>query len=614
MASAASHTSFLAPVLVFCAAAVIAVPLFRRLGQSGVLGYLAAGVAIGPFGLSLIQDPEVVTGVAELGVVLLLFIVGLELKLSRLASMKRDILGLGLSQLAISAAVVGAVAAAVGLAGPASFVVGVALALSATSIALQMLEERGDLHTRYGERAFAVLLFQDLAIVAILAVLPLLAGAGGALRSTPTESLIAIGTAVAVLVGAVVVGRYGLNPFFRLLASSGAREVMTASALLVVFGTALLMDRVGLSMAMGAFLAGLLLAESNFRHQLEADIEPFRGVLLGLFFMSVGMSIDGGLVRDDWRMLALATPAIVLGKTAVVAALFRATGSSWRDAVRAGALLSPAGEFAFVLLPLAATLGVVGAATAQQATALAALTMLVGPVAAKMLDLALERTRKPAPELPAEDFGDANASVLVIGFGRFGQVIDQVLLAHGVDVTVIDNNVERIRASARFGVRIYYGDGTRLDILRAAGAARAQIICVCIDDREATLKIVEMVHQEFPNARTYARAYDRIHAIDLMNHEVDFQLRETFESALTFSRAMLEELGLDAAEAASLVDDVRKRDIARLVLQQAGGTLGGADLLRGRDITPEPLVAPKLKPRALTAETRDIIGDGDGRT
>jgi monovalent cation:proton antiporter-2 (CPA2) family protein len=614
MASAASHTSFLSPILVFCTAAVIAVPLFRRLGQSGVLGYLAAGVAIGPSGLSLIRDPEVVTGVAELGVVLLLFIVGLELKLSRLSSMKRDILGLGLGQLAISAAVVGGVGTAMGLAGPAALVVGVALALSATSIALQMLEERGDLHTPYGERAFAVLLFQDLAIVAILAVLPLLAGAGGPLRSTPMESLIAAGTALGVLGGALVVGRYGLNPFFRLLASSGAREVMTASALLVVFGTALLMDRVGLSMAMGAFLAGLLLAESNFRHQLEADIEPFRGILLGLFFMSVGMSIDGGLVRDDWRMLAIATPAIVIGKTAVVAALFRATGSSWRDAARAGALLSPAGEFTFVLLPLAVTLGLVGGPTAQQATALAALTMLVGPVAAKVLDLVLERTRKPAAELPPEDFGDANASVLVIGFGRFGQVIDQVLLAHGVDVTVIDNNVERIRASARFGFRIYYGDGTRLDILRAAGAARAQIICVCIDDREAAVKIVEMVHQEFPNARTYARAYDRIHAVELMNREVDFQLRETFDSALAFSRAMLEELGVDPAEAASLVDDVRKRDVARLVLQQAGGALGGVDLLRGRGISPEPLVAPKLKPRALNAETRDIIGDRDERT
>jgi voltage-gated potassium channel Kch len=374
------------------------------------------------------------------------------------------------------------------------------------------------------------------------------------------------------------------------------------------------MDHVGLSMAMGAFLAGLLLAESNFRHQLEADIEPFRGILLGLFFMSVGMSIDGGLVRDDWRMLALATPAVVLGKTAVVAALFRVTGSSWREAARAGALLSPAGEFAFVLLPLAATLGLIGGATAQQATALAALTMLVGPVATKLLDLALERSRERGPELPSEDFADANASVLVIGFGRFGQIIDQVLLAHGVDVTVIDNNVERIRASARFGFRIYYGDGTRLDILRAAGAARAQMICVCVDDKDAALKIVEMVHQEFPNARTFARAYDRIHAVALMNREVDFQLRETFESALVFSRAMLEELGVDSAEAASVVEDVRKRDIARLILQQAGGTLGGADLLRGRGISPEPLVTPKLKSRALTAETRDIIGDGDERT
>ena len=306
MASAAPQASFLLPVLTFCAAAVVAVPLFRRIGQSAVLGYLAAGVAIGPSGLSLVADPETVRGVAELGVVLLLFIVGLELKLSRLLSMRRDIFGLGLAQMAVTAFLFGGVAHTAGLAFSAAVVIGVALALSATAIALQTLEERGDLQSSYGQRSFAVLLFQDLSIAPLLAALPLLATAGAAAADTPSGSaLTGVATAVAAVGAVVVVGRYGLNPFFRLLASSGAREILTASALLVVLGTALVMEHAGLSMAMGAFLAGVLLAESNFRHQLEADIEPFRGILLGLFFMSVGMSIDVSLVREHWLLLPL---------------------------------------------------------------------------------------------------------------------------------------------------------------------------------------------------------------------------------------------------------------------------------------------------------------------
>jgi monovalent cation:proton antiporter-2 (CPA2) family protein len=606
MASVAAHTSFLQPILVFCAAAVIAVPLFRRLGQSAVLGYLAAGVAVGPSGLSLIADPEVVTGVAELGVVLLLFIVGLELKISQLLSMRKDIFALGLAQVALTAAVLAAIAVAGGLSGSGATIVGTALALSATSVALQMLEERGDLQAHYGQRAFAVLLFQDLSIVAILVVLPFLASAGATATMDLVEAATAAGVAALTLAGAIVVGRYGLNPFFRLLAASGAREVMTASALLVVLGTALVMNHVGLSMGMGAFLAGLLLAESNFRHQLEADIEPFRGMLLGLFFMSVGMSIDLALVRQHWLLLALATPTIVVVKIAVVAGLFRATRSPWRDGLRAGAMLAPAGEFAFVLLPAAAGLGILTAMTAQGATALAALTMLVGPLGVKALDAVLARVRQPEPE--PDDFAEATASVIVVGFGRFGQVVNQVLLAQGVEGTVIDNDVEQIRSAARFGMRVYYGDGTRLDILRAAGAERAELICVCVDDRDAALKIVDIAHEEFRQARTYVRAYDRRHAIELMNREVDHFVRETFESALAFSGAVLQELGVEREQAAKVVDDVRKRDVARLVLQQAEGALAGADLVR---VSPEPLTAPRAKPRALTAETRDIIGDDE---
>ncbi|ACL62003.1 monovalent cation:proton antiporter-2 (CPA2) family protein [Methylobacterium nodulans] len=609
MASTADHASFLPPVLTFLSAAVIGVPIVRMLGQSAVLGYLAAGVVIGPSGLSLIPEAETARSVSELGVVLLLFIIGLELEISRLISLRRDILGLGTLQLVTCAAALGGLAMLGGLAPAASVVVGIALALSATAVALQLLQERRDLGAPYGQRAFAILLFQDLSIVAILALLPLLASTGtSAGENWLSEALSSTGSAVAAVVAAVVVGRYGLNPFFRLLAASGAREVMTAAALLVVLGTALLMEHVGLSMAMGAFLAGLLLAESNFRHQLEADIEPFRGMLLGLFFMSVGMSIDVALVRAHWLGLSAAMVSAILLKTTIVAGLFRLFGSPWLDALRGAAVLAPAGEFAFVLLPVAGELGIVDGAAGRLAIALAALTMLVGPLAAKGLDGFLARRRTGALEPAYDVIENAEARVLVVGFGRFGQILNQVLLAQGISVTVIDKDVEQIRSAARFGFRVYYGDGTRLDVLRAAGAGRAELICICIDDPEETLKIIDLVHAEFPSARTYVRAFDRVQAIEAMNRDVDFVIRETVESALAFGRATLEALGVAAAEAAGIADDVRKRDVARLVLQQAGEPLDRSDPMRSLvRIKPEPLTTPKRSSRALTAETQDII-------
>jgi CPA2 family monovalent cation:H+ antiporter-2/glutathione-regulated potassium-efflux system protein KefB len=582
------------------------------MGLSGVLGYLVAGLVIGPSGLSLIGEAETVRGVAEIGVVFLLFIVGLELKLSRLLSMRRDIFGLGAAQLLATATIFGAVAVAAGAPARSGVVIGLALALSATSIALQLLEERGDLQSAYGQRSFAILLFQDLSIAPILALMPLLATAG-AVRGEGgvLQTLIGAATAISALAAVVLVGRYGLNPFFRLLAASGAREVMTASALLVVLGTALLMEKVGLSMAMGAFLAGVLLAESNFRHQLEADIEPFRGILLGLFFMSVGMSIDRALIAQHWPALLLATLAAVAAKIAIIAFLLRAFGSPRTDALRGGAVLAMAGEFAFVLLPVAAALGLLTGAMTQFVTALAALTMLVAPLAAKVLDLALARRPRAAPEPEPNSFDGPDGRVLVIGFGRFGQIVDQVLLAKGISVTVIEKNVDRIRAAARFGFRIFYGDGTRLDVLRAAGIERADVVCICVDDREAALKIVEIVHEEFPQVRTCVRAYDRIHAIDLMKREADFQIRETFESALAFGQAALEELGLDPSEAAAVTADVRRRDIARLVMQKSEGIMGGADLLHGTRLEPEPLIAPRARSHGLSPETRDIIGEDE---
>jgi monovalent cation:proton antiporter-2 (CPA2) family protein len=614
MASTASHVSFLPPILTFCGAAVVAVPVFRLLGLSAVLGYLAAGVAIGPSGLSLVEDPQTIATVAELGVVLLLFIIGLELKLSHLWEMKRDIFGLGFAQLAVTALCLGGAAYAIGFSPRASFVTGVAVALSATAIALQMLGERNDLQRPYGQRSFAILLFQDLSVVPLLAILPLLASGAAAEGGSLMDRLLAVGEAILGIAAVVLIGRYGLNPFFRILARSGAREVMTASALLVVLGAALLMQEVGLSMAMGAFLAGLLLAESNFRHQLEADIEPFRGMLLGLFFMSVGMSIDLALVREQWLLLAIAAPAVIFGKSLLIAVLSRLFGASWRDGLRSGTLLCTAGEFAFVLLPVATGLGLMSAAEAQPVTALAAITMLLGPLLStfieKMVANRSESEEQPDLQGLAGHEGELESRVLVIGFGRFGQIVNQVLLAQGVEATVIDKDVERIRDAGRFGLQVYYGDGTRLDVLRAAGAEKAEMICICIDDQEALMKIIEIIHENFQNARSFVRAFDRIHAIELMNRDVDYQIREVFESAIVFGRAALEELGIEPEAAAAAANDVRKRDIARLVLQKEVGTMGGAELVVGAKITPEPLTVPTSRARALSPETRDILGEG----
>jgi CPA2 family monovalent cation:H+ antiporter-2/glutathione-regulated potassium-efflux system protein KefB len=605
----ASHASFLPPVLTFCAAAVVAVPLFRRFGLSAVLGYLAAGVLIGPSVLRLITDADAIRGIAEIGVVLLLFIVGLELQPSRLIAMRKDIFGAGTAQLGITALVVGALGMTLGLSWQGAVAVGLAMGLSATAIALQLLEERGDRDENYGRRTFSILLFQDIAIAPVLALLPL-AAVGASASGGPAKAALGVALALGAIAAVALVGRYALNPIFRLLAKADAREVMTAAALLVVLGSAVLMEQVGLSMALGAFLAGVLLAESNFRHELEADIDPFRGLLLGLFFMAVGMSIDLDLVRRNWIFLVLAAPALVVLKIAIAASILRASCSSASEAIRAGALLSPAGEFSFVILPLAASLALLTKEQAALVTALAALTMLIGPIAAKLIEMRLAK-HPPPEETMDEDFaGAGKGAVVIIGFGRFGQVVTQTMLTQKIDVTVIDKNVESIRAATRFGFKVHYGDGTRLDVLRAAGAGKARLIAVCVDDRAAAKRITEMVKENFPQARAHVRAFDRIHAVELMSVGVDRFVRETFESALYFGRISLETLGLSPDEAAAITADVRKRDLARLEAQAAEGMLARPDLLRGTTptLTPEPLVQPRKVGAAVNEETRIAVG------
>jgi monovalent cation:proton antiporter-2 (CPA2) family protein len=606
MAQQHADFGFLTLGLVLLAAAVLSVPIARRLGLSAIVAYLVAGIIIGPYGIAAFGTPESIVPVSELGVVLLLFLIGLELEMSRLIAMRRDIFGLGAAQLALTAAAIGGTAYFCGLLDwRGAVVAGLALAMSATAIALQILEERGQLQQVYGQRAFAILLFQDMAVVPLLAALPLLAPGSHGTPAGLMDGLRAVAWIAGAIALIVVAGRYLLNPFFRLLAQTGSREVMTAAALLVVLGASLLMQQAGMSMALGAFLAGVLLAESNYRHELEADIEPFRGLLLALFFMGIGMTIDMAAVRANlWLILAAALAVTVL-KAGIVGLLFRATCAHHSDALRAGSILTGAGEFAFVLIPLGAALSILDAREASVVTAIAAITMLLGPLVATATEKLLQWNTQSAEQEP-DDFTDAHGAVLLIGFGRFGQIVSQCLLAEGIEVTIIDNDPEMIQQASRFGFRVYYGDGTRLDVLRAASTAETRLIAICVDNRENASRIVDLVRAEFPGMQLYVRAFDRRHSLQLIAKGVDFELRETYESALKFGRRSLEALGLDDERAAAIEEFVRGRDLDRLALQQAEGIAAGRDLLRSRMVQ-EPLSKPTRAGEAVNPEAREII-------
>ncbi|MEW6121338.1 MAG: monovalent cation:proton antiporter-2 (CPA2) family protein [Pseudomonadota bacterium] len=599
------HTLFLAG-LAFLLAAVISVPIAKRLGLSPVVGYLLAGITIGPAGFD-VADPHVVITVAELGVVLLLFLIGMELQPSRLLSMGRYIFGLGTAQLLVTGLLITAVGWSLGLGLAGAFIAGMALAMSATSIALQILNERGDLPSGYGQRAFSILLFQDIAIVPLLALVPLLAPAAARFQGEPMMLAFKAGAVIAAVAALVLAGRYLLNPFFRLLARSGAREAMTAAALLVVLGAAGLMASVGLSMALGAFLAGLLLSESTFRHELEANIDAFRGLLLSFFFMGIGMSLDMKVLLPHIVPLVAAAVLITAIKFAVVFGLYRTDHTTRTDAARAGAVLMPAGEFAFVLFPLALANGLLSREQSEFLTATAAITMMIGPLVFAGITYLLPKFRRAAPEPEPDDFSNADGRVLVIGFGRFGQIVSQCLLAEGVGVTIIDSDVEMIQSAGRFGVHIYYGDGTRLDVLRAAGADQAEVIAVCVDDREAADRIVDIVQASMPHVRLHVRSYDRAHSMDLLRKGVDYEMRETLESAFSFGSRTLEALGLEREAVAGLVAEVRAKDRARLQRQVEEGLYAGIDLIANRKLEPEPLTQPDKPARPLNPEAQDVL-------
>ncbi|APG90164.1 monovalent cation:proton antiporter-2 (CPA2) family protein [Sinorhizobium americanum] len=588
--------------LMLLGGAVVAAPLFKRLGLGTILGYLAAGIVIGPVAQSITEGEEILH-VSELGVVFLLFIIGLELKPSRLWQMRRDIFGLGTAQVVATGLVLSFLIEFFDLLPwTGSVIAGFGLALSSTAFAMQILEENNDTNTRYGQRAFSILLLQDLAIVPLLALIPLMATRAPEATTTPFEDFALAIAAIAALYAA---GRYLLNPLFQVIARTGARDVMIAAALLVVMGAATMMQLAGLSMAMGAFLAGVLLAESSYRHELEADIEPFRGILQALFFMAVGLSLQLGVVAENYLLILIAVPLLMAVKSLVLYGLCRATGSHHNDAVRIGLLLPQGGEFGFVLFTAAAVAGVFTQGVASLLVAIVTLSMALTPVAA-LISRRLLREQDDMEDEIEEDFEGAGADVLMIGFSRFGQIAAQILLAGGRDVTIIDHSAARVRQAATFGFRIYFGDGTRLDVLRAAGIEKAKIVAVCTQKKEITDRIINLVQAEYPNARIFARSYDRLHTLELRAQGVEYELRETFESGLLFGRKTIEALGVNGEEAIAIMDDIRRRDEARLVLQEAEGITAGRHMLHSEPVRPEPLVKPKRDVNH-TAETEERI-------
>jgi len=605
MAAEAASGSELVQVVALLTAGVVAVPIFRRMRLGSILGYLAAGLVIGPFGLRVFSEPEAILHVAELGVVMFLFIIGLEMQPSRLWNLRREIFGLGAMQVGVCALLLTLVGVLGGFPVALSFVAGAGFVLTSTAIVMQILEERGDVSTPKGQRMVSILLFEDLAIVPLLALVAFLAPAGP--EMSLSERLVDVAIGVASIVGLIVAGRYLLNPLFRILADSRAREVMTAAALLVVLGSALAMQLGGLSMAMGAFLAGVMLSESTFRHQLEADVEPFRGILLGLFFMAVGMSLDLSVVAANWQTVAIYVVAYMVMKAfgIYVVARFR---SNHRDALERAVVMAQGGEFAFVLYSAATAVGIIDGEANAILTAIIIVSMILTPFAIIVLRAV---TPKDEQTLEGVEIADGlNGSVLIIGFGRFGQIVSQPLLLRGVDVSIIDNDVEMIQAAADFGFKVYYGDGTRLDILHAAGAGRARAVLICVDKAETAVRIAENMKAEFPLVPVLARAYDRGAAIGLMNVGVDYQIRETFESALLFGGATLEKLGVAEAEVAEVIQDVRRRDAERLELQISGGLQAGRRLMKGNipEPTPTPLTPPKRPGQAMNEGAADALG------
>lgn len=556
---------------IYLAAALVAVPLAKRLGLGSVLGYLLAGVTIGPFVLRLVAGGGDVMHFAEFGVVMMLFLIGLELRPALLWRMRGPILGLGGLQVAGTAVVLGAVAFLASLSWQPALAVGLILAMSSTAIALQSLGEKGMLKSPGGEASFAVLLFQDIAVIPILAVMPLLATlptagtdaahGSGALAALPGwQRAILVLAAVAAI---VLAGRFLLRPFFRYIAGTRLREMFTATALFIVIGIAMLMQKLGLSPALGTFIAGVVLADSEYRVQLESDIEPFKGLLLGLFFISVGASIDFALMARQPVAIAQIVLGLILLKFLVLFALGRWFGLRKGDGFLFACALAQGGEFAFVLLSFATAEAVLLPETANLLIASVALSMAAAPLLLVINDkLVQPRFQTKKPQRDADEIDEHDSPVILAGFGRFGHIVGRLLRANGFPTTVLDNDADQVETLRRFGMNSFYGDATRLDLLHSAGAERARLFVLAIDDEAKALQVVKMVQQHFPRLQILARATSRQHAYELLRLGVSQIYRDTFGSALDLSVEALRTLGLDELRAKRAAEIFREHDEA----------------------------------------------------
>ena len=552
--------------LMYLSAAVLAVPLAKALGLGSIIGYLAAGIAIGPWGLGLVSNVQDILHFAELGVVLMLFLVGLELHPSRLWAMRRPIFGTGSAQVLGCAAVLFAAGWLAGLPWRISLVAALGLALSSTAIALQVLAERNLMRTSSGRAGFSILLFQDVAAIPILALLPLLGAAAGAGDDHSAGEVLLEALKIVGVIGAIVLGgRLLLRPLLRWIAKSRTPEIFTAASLLLVVGIAYLMVMVGLSMALGAFLAGVLLADSEYRSELEADIEPFKGLLLGLFFIAVGMSIDFGvLMRSPWLMAGILLGFLAL-KALVIYTLAKVAGVPYQERPVFTLLLAQGGEFAFVVFQAAAGAQVFSAETASLLIGAVALSMLISPLLLVLVDRALLRRYaqlKPAAPPEQEISEPQEAPVIIAGFGRYGQIVARVMLAQGIPTTVLDHSVEILEIARAFGYRVFYGDATRLDLLRIAGAEHARVLVVAVDDPEQSLKIVTLARKHFPQLQLVARARDLTHWNALRDLGVTLVQRELFESSLESARTVLELMGQSPTRAQEMTRRFREHNIA----------------------------------------------------
>jgi len=557
--------SLLAQIAIFLAAAVIAIPIFRYFKLGSVLGYLTAGIIIGPACLGLISRVDATQNIAEFGIVLLMFVIGLELQPSRLWVLRKPIFGFGFAQIAVTTVAIGA-CAYFGFEQPkgSALVIGFGLSMSSTALVLQLLAERGQLNSQYGRSAFSILLFQDIAVLPALALIPLL-GVAAARTGGPNGWLVL--KLLAVLGTVILGGRYVLRPMLRIVAATRVAEAFTAAGLLIVIGTALLVNQVGLSLSLGAFLAGVLLADSEFRHELEADIEPFKGLLLGLFFITVGMSANLDLVRDKPLALIGITLGFMLLKIGVLWSIGRLGGLS-PGASRGLALSLPSGgEFAFVLFGLAATLGIMDTESAELLVLAVTASMILSPLLLLLHDTLFKP--KEFEERPFDTPEELYPKVIIAGFGRFGQIVGRILRARKIAFTALEASQTQVDFLRRFGNQVFYGDASRLELLRAAHAENAEIFVLAIDDVEASVRTAELIRKHFPHLKIFARARNRQHAFRLMDLEVRYTIRETFVSSLEMSEKVLETLGLSKARAVETVRRFRTHDEATMAKQQA---------------------------------------------